>query len=171
MNPEERRREILKKIQSSREPLSGTGLAAVFDVSRQVIVQDIALLRAENHEIISTNRGYLLQPSHTQKISRVFHVRHSNKQIADELNTIVDCGGRVLDVTVVHEVYGKITADLEISSRKDVHEFIRRMEANQTRPLKELTNGIHSHTVVADSDEILDYVRTKLSEKGYLIGD
>lgn len=169
MNGEERRREVLKKIRSNALPLSGSGLAASFGVSRQVIVQDIALLRAENHNIISTNRGYILQSDSSKKIARVFHVRHTNKQIADELNTIVDCGGRVTDVTVVHEVYGKITADLEISSRRDVLDFINRMEVNQTRPLKELTNGIHSHTVVADSEEILDYVGAGLLAKGYLI--
>jgi transcriptional regulator of NAD metabolism len=168
MNGEQRREEILRRINSQVEPLSGSDLAAILGVSRQIIVQDIALLRAENHDIISTNRGYILQAG-IHKYSRVFHVRHTNKQIADELNTIVDCGGRVLDVTVDHEVYGIITADLEISSRKDVSEFMSRMEANQTRPLKELTNGIHAHTVVADSEDILDCIHTELHAKGYLI--
>lgn len=59
MAGEERRQEILKYIEESKKPVSGQKLAEIFHVSRQVIVQDIALLRAGDREILSTNRGYV----------------------------------------------------------------------------------------------------------------
>ncbi len=167
MSGVQRRSKILETIQSSNRAISASALAKQLGVSRQVIVSDIALLRASDHNIISTNRGYIMQPE-TLKASRIFRVNHSNKQIADELNLIVDFGGKVTNVIVDHMIYGAITADLSISSRKDVQDFINELYSNQTRPLKELTNGVHAHTVYADSEELLDIIETKLKEKGYL---
>jgi len=164
-----RRSEILNIIKSSDAPISATRLAKQFKVSRQVIVSDIALLRAANNDIISTYKGYIMQPKESNKVFRIYTVNHTNKQIADELNIIVDCGGKVTNVTVNHTVYGTIAADLYISSRKDVQDFISDLTSNRTRPLKELTNGIHSHKVYADNVEILNLIETKLKEKGYLI--
>lgn len=171
MSGELRRRKILEYIRSSTSPVSGSELASRLGVSRQVIVQDLALIRAENKNIISTHKGYLLPTSERVPASRVVKVRHTTKQIGDELNTIVDSGGKVLNVVVDHNVYGKISADLKISSRKDVGEFVARLEENQTRPLKELTGGAHYHTIVAESEEILDYIEAQLRKKGYLIDE
>ena len=56
-----RRDGILSLLEESDTPLSGTELAHRFKVSRQVIVQDIALLRAEDKKILSTYRGYVLE--------------------------------------------------------------------------------------------------------------
>lgn len=163
-----RRSKLLEIIKSSNQSISATALAKQLGVSRQVIVSDIALLRAADHNITSTNRGYIMHPETSKKASRIFKVNHSNKQIADELNTIVDFGGKAVNVIVNHMIYGTITADLLISSRKDVQDFINELSSNQTRPLKELTNGVHSHTVCADSEELLDIIEEKLREKGYL---
>jgi hypothetical protein len=159
---------LLEIIESSNQTISASALAQQLGVSRQVIVSDIALLRAANHNIISTNRGYIMQSATSKKASRVFKVNHSNKQIADELNLIVDFGGKVINVIVDHMIYGTITADLSISSRKDVQDFMNELSSNQTRPLKELTNGIHAHTVQANSEELLNIIEERLKEKGYL---
>lgn len=164
-----RRSEILNIIKSSDKPVSASILAKQLGVSRQVIVSDIALLRASNINIISTHKGYIIQSDASKKVFRIFTVNHTNKQIQDELNAIVDLGGKVSDVIVNHTIYGAITAGLSISSRKDVQDFICELTANQTRPLKELTNGVHSHTVFAESEEILNFIEKKLEEKGYLI--
>ena len=112
MNGEERRNKIIKVIQSGGHPVSGSSLSEMFDVSRQVIVQDIALLRAAGFPIVSTNRGYLCRSD--SGASRVFKVCHANEDIVDELYAIVDLGGRVMDVFVNHKVYGKLQADLDI---------------------------------------------------------
>lgn len=162
----ERRYEILNLIKSMKEPISGTELAKKFDVSRQVIVQDIALLRAENYDIFSTTRGYIYKA--TKFFSKVFPVCHSDNQIEDELNTIVDLGGIVDDVFVQHEIYGNLKAELGINSRRKVQELIKAIENGESTPLKNLTYGKHFHTVYSDREEVLELIEKELKAKGYL---
>lgn len=168
MSGKERRREILNMIQGTKEPISGTELAKIYNVSRQVIVQDIALLRAENNEIYSTTRGYIVQAA-ASVFSRIFSVNHSDENIEDELNTIIDLGGTVADVFIEHEIYGKISAEMNINSRRKVKEFVEKIKSGASTPLKNLTFGKHFHTVKADSEETLDLIEKELNEKGYLI--
>ena len=167
MNGEERRKGIMKCIRQSSAPVSGTALAKLFNVSRQVIVQDIALLRAQDQEILSTHKGYVC---HTPMfVSRVFYVCHGDSMIEEELNLIVDCGGRVDDVFVEHEVYGRLRAELGIDSRKKAKEFIKDIESGKSSPLNNITSGYHYHTVTADSEEILEEIAEELREHGFLI--
>lgn len=194
MTGEERRNELLKEIKESSKPISGTALARKYQVSRQVIVQDIALLRVKYNQIYSTPKGYIFMdsqklysgmnhidenksPSNNELVNsaepkaviRVFKVSHTDEQTQDELNTIVDMGGKVADVIVEHEIYGAIRADLSISCRRHVQEFIEGICSGKSRPLKNLSaSGIHYHTVEADSEETLDLIQQKLDEKGYL---
>lgn len=130
MNAEKRRENILKLLAESDSPLSGTDLAKCLAVSRQVIVQDIALLRAVNKNILSTNKGYLLfhEEEKMKGRKRSVKVRHTQQQILDELCTIVDLGGHILDVVVAHEIYGQITCDLIINSRQDAKSFVEQCE-------------------------------------------
>lgn len=165
MDGEQRREALLQMLGDAREPLSGSALARRLGVSRQVIVQDIALLRATNRDILSTARGYLLYNPAGTRCNRCFMVSHSTQQIADELNTIVDLGGKVLDVIITHPIYGTITVNLIISSRRDVQEFVRKIATKQTKPLKELTDDIHYHTVEAESEEVLDSIEKPLPKK------
>ncbi len=122
MSGKERREEILQRITNSKTPVSGAALAKSCEVSRQVIVQDIALIRAAGYDVIATNRGYIC--SSPVRETRVFEVNHTDEQMQDELNTIVDFGGVVLDVIVRHEVYGELRAELNISSRNKVALFM-----------------------------------------------
>lgn len=166
MNGNERRQEILKMIQNSPNPVSGTFLAGKFSVSRQVIVQDIALLRAADYDIISTNRGYLCQTP--AMVSRVFYVYHTDKDMERELNLIVDCGGIAEDVFIKHGVYGHLQAQLGIRSRKQVKEFVEDIGEGKSSPLKNLTSGFHYHTVLADSQQTLDLIEEGLFREGFL---
>ena len=150
MTGSERRQELLQLLSGTQTPLSGTALAKHFDVSRQVIVQDMALLRAQGHEVLSTNRGYLIQAP--LRVSRIFKVFHTSEQIADELCTIVDLGGTAEDVFVHHKIYG------HISSRRDVQIFLEELKSGKSTPLKDVTSGYHYHTVSADSNETLDLI-------------
>ena len=168
MEGDARRQELLNIISKAKRPISGTALAKMLDVSRQIIVQDIALLRAVNKNIISTNKGYVIYSDRQNLLKRSFRVCHSDKDMEDELNTIVDNGGNVLDVVVEHSIYGQIMVDLIIRSRRDVYEFGLKLMQSTDKPLNALTNGIHYHTVEADSEEILDAVENALREKGYL---
>lgn len=165
-----RREQILHLLESQQKPVSGTVLSRLFRVSRQVIVQDIALLRVENKNILSTNKGYILfqPPKQDGKKQRVFCVNHNTDEVEDELQCIVDKGGHVLDVSVEHDVYGQISADLILNSRADIEEFLDKMKNSTDKPLKELTGSIHYHTVEAESEDILDRIEVKLREKGYL---
>ncbi|MSS63213.1 transcription repressor NadR [Velocimicrobium porci] len=169
MTGETRRTKIIELLSNSSCPLAGDKLAEQLGVSRQVIVQDIALLRAANYMIMSTNRGYLMYPQHTSSYSRIFTVSHTTDQIADELYTIIDCGGHVRNVIIEHNIYGSITASLNLSSRRDVDAFIDKLKSSNSAPLKELSNNIHSHTVDADNNETLDLIEQSLVQKGYFI--
>lgn len=150
-----------QKVRSPERKLQESG------VSRQIIVQDIALLRATNKNILSTYRGYLLyQPEKdTENFKRTFAVSHTDEQIQDELYTFVDCGGKVLDVTVMHEIYGAITVDLILNNRVDVDDFTTRLFTTPAKPLKELTGGNHMHTVEASSPEVFDRIGRTVKEK------
>ena len=147
MDGETRRKRILQLLSEQTKPLSGTALAKQFGVSRQVIVQDIALLKSKEPAIISTYRGYVLgRPERV--CERVFWVRHSNEQIQDELNTIVDNGGEVCTVIVEHELYGRISVELPIRSRRYVQEFVENVSKGQARPLKELVHDGRNGKVI-----------------------
>ena len=91
------------------------------------------------------------------------------KQMQDELNTIVDFGGVVLDVIVRHEVYGELRAELNISSRNKVALFMEEIRQGKSRPLKNITSGEHFHTVSADSAQTLDLIEEELRKKDYLV--
>lgn len=167
MNGDERRQEIISLIQKEKVPVSGTALAKKLNVSRQLIVQDIALLRASRHNIISTNKGYII--TFDVSCKRVFKVCHTDAEIEDELATIVDHGGKVIDVFVEHKVYGQFKAPLPISSKRDILLFMKSIENGEATPLKNVTSGFHYHTVEADSEEILDEIQEALAQRGYLL--
>lgn len=167
MNGTERRMRILKNIKESSNPVSASRLATAYGVSRQVIVQDIALIRAAGHQIISTNRGYILND--TSSYSRIFKVSHTEEQMEDELTTVVDLGGEIKDVIVNHRVYGRMEASLNINSRRKIMEFMNDIKAGKSSPLMKVTSNYHYHTIEADSPETLDLIENALLEKGYLI--
>ncbi len=169
MDGKSRREKILQMLENSDIPITGTALAKELGVSRQIIVQDIALLRAkENNNLLATARGYLLQEKR-RRLQRTFTVCHNENEVEDELNIFVDCGGRVLNVIVEHGVYGFITADLIVSNRMEVKEFIEQLNKKKTTLLSQLTGGVHTHTVEADSEEILNRIEEQLKRKQYLI--
>lgn len=171
MDGDTRRTQMIHLLQEASEPIPGAVLAKKMGVSRQVIVQDIALLRAVDKNILSTNKGYVLFHRGSDEHTRSFHVRHTDDQITDELNTIVDCGGNVKDVTVEHPIYGQISVDLIIRSRMDVRNFVDEVHKYQTKPLNNLTDGEHFHTVTASDEATLDAIEEALAHKGYLLTD
>jgi len=171
MTGDMRRAAILQLLREQGSPLSGTAIAQQFGVSRQVIVQDMALMRAENHPILSTSKGYLIRKTtdHAQRPKRVFFVRHETEQVLDEFTTVLELGGVVLDVAVEHELYGQIRVDLLIESQQDALDFVQRLALCRDNPLKALTGDSHYHTVAAPSEKLLDLIEQALLEKGYLI--
>ena len=167
---EARREKIVETLRGATEPLSGGALAEMCGVSRQVVVTDIALLRTRGENIVSTNRGYVLLGADVpQRPTRLFKCRHTAEQTEDELTCIVDLGGRVEDVFVNHRVYGKVSSELGVGSRRDVARFMAELASGVSSPLLEVTSGYHFHHVSAESEEVLDEVERALAERSYLV--
>lgn len=162
----DRRKKILFLMRDSDAPLSGTQLGRETGVSRQVVVQDIALLRTQGHPIVSTARGYLLdEPKQAMRLIKVYH---TEEQVEDELTTIVDLGGSVVNVIVNHKIYGKVEAPLDIKNRRDVYRFVQDLRTGKSTPLLSVTSGYHFHKIVAENEEILDEIEDALRAKNYL---
>ena len=166
MTGAERRKKILELMKASSKPLSGVALGNATGVSRQVVVQDIALLRTEGYSIVSTARGYLLDepifPVRTIKVC------HTEDRTEEELTAIVDLGGCVLDVMINHRIYGKMSAPLNIVSRLHIDQFIEGVRSGKSVELMSITGGFHYHTVRAESEQILDNIEHALSAKNYI---
>ena len=170
MKVTERRKAIVNLLSASKTPISGGELSKQFNVSRQIIVQDITVLKGLGYEIFSTHHGYVLQKS--PLVERVFKLKHTTEQTEDELNSIVDLGGTVVDVFVWHKVYGKISATLNIFSRLQIKQFLEGVRTGKSTELMNITGGYHYHTVRAESESILDKIGETLKVKEYIaLGD
>ena len=168
MHSEQRRQAIWEILSQASQPVSAGSLAQRFSVSRQIIVGDIALLRAAGAEISATPRGYVILPAPPGLVRQVA-CRHDAAGMEAELNAMVDQGCTVLDVTVEHPVYGQLTGPLQLSNRHEVAEFLRRCSQSDARPLSDLTEGIHLHTLSCPDEEAFQRVRASLAELGVLL--
>lgn len=165
-----RRQAILDRLRTADRPVSASALAAGLNVSRQIIVGDIALLRAGGAEISATPRGYVL-PRATDGITRTIACRHTLAQTGQELDILVDNGCTVLDVIVEHPVYGQLTGQLQISSRYDVEQFLARIRDSDAAPLSMLTGGLHLHTLCCPNEDAYTRACAALKAAGLLLGD
>ncbi|MCK8823906.1 transcription repressor NadR [Fuchsiella alkaliacetigena] len=171
MSTDKRREDILKVLSLQEEPITGSDLAEQFGVSRQVIVQDIALLRAQGKQILATSQGYILAEPGQQRASKTIACVHGpeESEIAEELEIIVQHGGRIRDVIVEHPLYGELKGLLMIQSKSDIKEFIKKYRQETVKPLLTLTEGVHLHTVEALTEEGLMLIEEKLAAVGYLL--
>lgn len=168
MKVEKRLEQILMTLKQSSEPIIARKLAEKFEVSRQVIVGDIALLRAAGEDILSTPKGYLLHAPVTNEVTQKMVFKHTIEETEDEINTIIAAGGKILDVGIEHSVYGELTGTLNIFDQADADHFNQKVQAGEASLLSELTEGVHVHTIAAKSMEQLKLIEEKLREKGYL---
>lgn len=166
MTAVERRGAIARTLSASAAPISAGALAEKFGVSRQIIVGDIALLRAGGAEISATPRGYVLLRE-TGMLERSVACVHSAEQTETELNIMVDNGCTVRDVIVEHPVYGQLVGALDLHSRYDVRQFLAR--SAEAAPLSSLTDGIHLHTLFCPDEQAFQRVKCELAESGILL--
>lgn len=169
---EERRSLILELLKKADSPITGGELANKANVSRQVIVQDISLLKAKNEPIIATSQGYLYLKQHAvekQFVERIIACNHDPERTKEELNIIVDHGVKVKNVIIEHSVYGDLTASIMVSNRQEVEEFLGNIEKSNAGYLSRLTDGLHLHTLIADNDEKINNACKELEKKGFLI--
>ena len=170
MDGMQRRAAIAQFLSQAQRPVSAAALAREFSVSRQIIVGDVALLRAGGMEIAATPRGYMIQRSPAGLVRRVA-VRHDGAGMEAELTALVDQGCTVLDVIVEHPIYGQLTGPLQLASRYDVGQFIARCRQSDALPLSQLTEGIHLHTLSCPGPDAYDRACRALRELGFLLED
>lgn len=163
----DRKTEIINRLRESNIPISASALAKELSVSRQIIVGDIALLRAKGTQIIATPRGYLLEGA--QKNIYTIACVHDQENLLQELYAVVDCGCGLVNVIVEHPIYGEIVGNLHIFSRLDAEDFVRRLEENSVAPLCTITNKLHLHTLACPSEVHLEHVKKKLKELNILV--
>ena len=167
-----RKETLLQLLKEAPKPLNGKSLAEHFHVTRQIIVQDIAVLRADGAPILSTNRGYIYKENKANSfVHKLFKVKHKEEDMGQELLAIVDNGGRVQNILIDHPVYGEIETLLKLSCRRDVEHFLNQVKTSDFRPLSELTDGVHYHLVEAENEQDLLYIEKALDQLGYLVKD
>ncbi|WP_081727947.1 transcription repressor NadR [Halalkalibacter hemicellulosilyticus] len=169
---EERRKQIINWLTSAHTPITGSELSKRSNVSRQVIVQDISILKAQKHPIIATAQGYLYnQMKKPELAKRMIACKHYREQAKEELFILVDHGLTVSQVMVEHAIYGEITASLMVSSRHEAEQFCKRVEETNSSLLSELTDGVHLHLVEAATEAQIDKAVLELSRKGFLLDE
>jgi transcriptional regulator of NAD metabolism len=168
----DRRRKLWERIQNHKGVIAGSELARQFGISRQSLVQDVAILRASGKEILSTPQGYRLAtlPAALPKVHRaVLASQHAPERTEEELHILVDNGVKVLDVIVEHPLYGELRGALMLSSRADVADFMKRWRGTKTTLLSSLTRGVHLHTVEAAKQESIERAKAELHARGLLL--
>lgn len=168
MTGKERREKLYHLLLTSKKPITGITLSEKLGVSRQIIVSDIALLRAQKIEIIATTRGYKILEMEDGFID-VIVCKHTSEQLEEELFTMVDYGAEILDVFVKHEVYGEIKGDLNISSRLEAVEFLEKIKKSNSKPLFSSTDGVHYHTIKTKDEKTFEKIKKALIESGIAI--
>lgn len=168
MNAKERREKILARLEAAEGAISASKLAAECAVSRQIIVGDVALLRAAGHEILATPHGYICERAQTGVVCQVA-CRHAADEMQQELNAMVDQGCTVLDVIVSHPIYGQLTGPLNLSNRYEVAAFIDKAASEAAQPISALTDGIHLHTLRCPDEAAVARVRRALADLGMLL--
>ncbi len=165
-----RRNQMLIKLENADQPIIGSDLADYFGISRQVVVQDIAILRAQGHAIIATSNGYMINPKSNpdQLIKTIVSTHEGVDLMREELEIIVDYGGKIINVIVEHPVYGEITGTLMIKSKEDIDRFMRKVIETEAKPLAVLTEGEHIHTIEVPSEKIYELMLLELKKKGFI---
>ncbi len=169
MTRDKRRREILKTLSNSQVELSGKHLALKFGVTRQIVVQDIAVLKSEGHKITSTIKGYILNEKERKGVTKVIAVQHPKERIREELECIVENGGEVLDVIVEHPLYGELRGNIAIKTFDDIEKFMGAFKTSNATPLLSLSNGVHLHTIAANNEETMEKILKSLEERHFIL--
>lgn len=170
MDKEARIVKILEILKNSKKPVSGTTLSKELNVSRQIIVQDVSVLKASNYPVLSTAQGYILLKSNSDEVARkVVAVSHKPEDTENELNLLINNGVTIVDVRVEHPIYGEVIGKLLLKTGKDVEIFLERLKITKAKLISELTNGIHLHTLESDNPFNLIDAENALKEAGYLI--
>lgn len=157
---------IKNQLLETKTPIKAGTLAKQFEVSRQTIVGDIALLRAQGEPIISTSRGYEYAKNH--RFEEIIVCRHFPDQAEREMELIVKEQVTIKDVMIDHPLYGQLVGQIRVQNSNDVKQFMQHVREAKGHLLSELTDGIHSHTLAADKMENIEKAKEQLKKVGIL---
>jgi|ERR1700723_246297 len=166
---DKRRRRIVSWMRNHGVPIPGGELARRLHVSRQCLVQDVAILRASGEQIVATPRGYSLPESSPHLHRAILACRHAPERTEEELQILVDHGVKILDVIVEHPLYGELRGSLVLESRADVRDFLAQVRASHAALLSSLTGGVHLHTVETSRPEMIVQAKARLRARGFLL--
>jgi len=164
----DRRDEIVRLLINNNKAIKGMDLANKFGVTRQIIVKDIAILRAKGSNIIATPDGYIYNIN-KNKVKSIIAVKHSEDKMIEELEIVIKYGGIIENVIVEHPLYGEILGNIMIKNLNDLNKFKESFKNIDAKPLSQITNGIHLHTISADTEEDINSIKRELEEKGFLL--
>ena len=170
MNSIERRDNIIKLLLESDEPIKGNTIAKKYSVTRQVIVKDIAILRAKGKNIIATPDGYIIN-KRQNKVKSIIAVMHNEEEMFNEMSIVIKYGGIIEDVIVEHPLYGEIAAMLMIKNYNELNKFIQNYQEQRARLLSVLTNGVHLHTISAESEDDINLIISELKKYNFIVSD
>ena len=170
MNSIERRDSIINLLLESNEPIKGNVIAKKYSVTRQVIVKDIAILRAKGQNIIATPDGYIINKNEN-KVKAIIAVIHNEEEMFDEMSIVIKYGGTIEDVIVEHPLYGEITAILMIKNYNELNKFVQKYQDQRARLLSALTNGVHLHTISAENEDDINLIISELKKYNFIVSD
>ncbi|BCZ43941.1 transcriptional regulator [Clostridium gelidum] len=170
MNSVDRRESIIKLLLVSNEPIKGSVIASKYLVTRQVIVKDIAILRAKGENIIATPDGYIINKKEN-KVKAIIAVTHNEEEMFTEMSIVIKYGGTIEDVIVEHPLYGEIAAMLMIKNYNELNKFVQKYQEQKARLLSVLTNGVHLHTISAESDDDINLIISELKKNNFIVSD
>lgn len=148
--------------------MTGSKLSSLLGVSRQAIVNDIAILRASGEAVVGGPHGYRL--GRVSGLLEIIHCNHPPERGREELEILLDRGIAVLDVGVNHSVFGEVRASVVVETRADIERHAAAIAEAGEAPLSVITGGRHSHTVRAPNQDALDAAKRELRERGILDG-
>ena len=164
-----RRESIVELLLREKAPIKGVDLAIKFNVTRQIIVKDIAILRAKGSNIIATPDGYMFNDDNGSRVRSIIAVNHDKDDMIKELEIVIKYGGIIEDVIVEHPIYGEIKGLLMIKNLNDLNRFKKSFDLSESTPLSSLTNGVHLHTISVDTKENMEFIKKELKENGLIL--
>ena len=170
MNSVDRRENIIKLLLESNEPIKGSVIARKYLVTRQVIVKDIAILRAKGENIIATPDGYIINKKEN-KVKAIIAVTHNEEEMFNEMSIVIKYGGTIEDVIVEHPLYGEIAAMLMIKNYNELSKFVQKRQEQKAKLLSVLTNGVHLHTISAESEDDINLIISELKKHNFIVSD
>jgi hypothetical protein len=164
-----RRERIVRLLREGRRSITGSELSSSLGVSRQAIVNDIAILRAAGEPIAGGPQGYRWRGEEPAAVLATIACRHDREGCQKELEVLVAHGVAVLDVVVDHELYGEVRGDMNVSTHRDVQRYMEVLNTSGVEPLSTLTGGVHAHHVRAPDEVALGSARSDLALLGILV--